>query len=78
MTCFCFFINHVKKQIRLVDGSAYFDIARTLRDALKDFFWSLDDHIQFLHQNGKEWDTLEPLVKQGYDCDFDPKELFSL
>ena len=42
-----FFINHTHKKIIPAEKDAGFNIAKNLREATRQYGWSLDDHIEF-------------------------------
>jgi hypothetical protein len=42
-----FFINHTHKKIVRAEKDAGFNIAKNLRETMRQYGWSLDDHIEF-------------------------------
>ena len=43
-----FFINHTRKFIAPTELDAVFNISKNLREAIRGYAWSLDDHIEFV------------------------------
>lgn len=43
-----FFINHTHKKIVPAERDAGFNITKTLKEVLRQYGWSLDDHIEFV------------------------------
>ena len=42
-----FFINHTRKKIVPAEKDAGFNITKHLREIVRQYGWSLDDHIEF-------------------------------
>jgi hypothetical protein len=42
-----FFINHTHKKIVPTEKDAGFNITKNLRETMRQYGWSLDDHIEF-------------------------------
>jgi len=46
-----FFINHTAKKIVLAETDAGFNITKNLSTVIRQYGWSLDDHIEFIHSD---------------------------
>lgn len=46
-----FFINHTRKVIVRAEDDAGFNIAKSLREVIRQHVWSLDDHIEFTNSD---------------------------
>jgi len=51
MTGKTFFVNHTRKFVVPTELDAVFNISKNLRETVRRYHWSLDDHIELVHSD---------------------------
>jgi hypothetical protein len=79
MTEKTFFVNHTRKSVVPTELDAVFNISKSLRETIRRFHWSLEDHIELVsHTRGID---LTYFIVEGspvMPCDYETRGPFGV